>query len=306
MINRYIPYGYYVQDAQIRINESEASVIRTVFHDYISGASLKGLASQLTMAGTEFLPGRSDWDANRVYRLLCNEKYAGKNEFSPIVAQDVFLAAQDIRGGRNQYQKGQEEITTITDAVAPILCGICGAPAKRHRGQKGKYPQKYVCSNPDCNREYRFSDSKMTAQIQHLLQIADIQPPICGESSLEVRRAENEIKRLLDSPDADPEEIRSRIFDLAAERYRLLTAGFVITDKLRTALTPANLSSSNIRKTVMETVKEIRLTDDEALEITLINDQIVREAQVHGTSTTAKNCAGHPADDPAGAGKTIQ
>ena len=85
MINRYIPYGYYVQDAQIRINESEASVIRTVFHDYISGASLKDLASQLTMAGTEFLPGRSDWDVNRVYRLLCNEKYAGNDEFSPIV-----------------------------------------------------------------------------------------------------------------------------------------------------------------------------------------------------------------------------
>ena len=272
IINRYIPYGYYVQDAQIKINESEASVIRTVFHNYISGASLKGLASQLTMAGTEFLPGRSDWDANRVYRLLCNEKYAGKNEFSPIIAEDVYLAAQEIRGGRNQYQKGKEN----------------------------------VCSNPDCSREYRFSDSKMTAQIHHLLQTAEIQTSACGESSLEIRRAENEINRLLDSPDADPKEIRSRIFDLAAERYRLLTAGFIITDKLRTALAPANLSSSNIRKTVMETVKEIRLTDDEALEITLINDQPVREAQIHGTSTTAKNCAGHPADNPAGAGKTIQ
>lgn len=278
MINRYIPYGYYIQDAQIKVNETEASVIQTIFRDYISGASLKDLALQLTMAGTEFLPGRSDWDVNRVYRLLCNEKYAGNDEFSPIVAQDVFMAAQEIRCGRNQYQKGQEAITTITDAVAPIYCGACGAPAKRRYAQKGKYPQKYVCSNPDCKREYRFSDPKMTAQIHRLLQIAEIQQPDCGESSLAIRRAENEIERLLGSPDADPEEIRSRIFDLAAERYRLLTAGLVITDKLRTALAPANLSSSNIRKTVMETVKEIRLTDDEALEITLINNQIVREA----------------------------
>ena len=82
MINRYIPFGYYIADAQIKVNETEAKVVRDVFRNYIDGASLKDLASQLTMTGTEFLPGRSDWDANRVYRLLCNEKYAGGNEFA--------------------------------------------------------------------------------------------------------------------------------------------------------------------------------------------------------------------------------
>ena len=73
MINRYIPYGYYIEDARIKIDESEATVIRDIFRNYIFGASLKDLAAQLTLAGTEFLPGRSDWDTSRVYRLLCNE-----------------------------------------------------------------------------------------------------------------------------------------------------------------------------------------------------------------------------------------
>ena len=300
MINRYIPYGYYIEDARIKIDESEATVIQDIFRNYISGASLKDLAAQLTLAGTEFLPGRSNWDTSRVYRLLCNEKYAGKNEFSPIVAEDVYLTAQEIRGGRNQYQKGAEEQSTITDAVAPILCGTCAQPAVRHRGRKGKYPQKYVCSNPDCRREYRITDPKMTALVQRLLQAVEIREPACRKSSLEIRRAENEIDRLLDSPDADPMEIRRRIFDLAAERYWLLTAGFAITDKLRTALAPVNLSSSNIRKTVMETVKEIRLIDDETIELLLINDQTVQEARDHGTGAETEIGAGDPPDNTSG------
>lgn len=28
MINRYIPYGYYIEDARIKIDESEATVIQ--------------------------------------------------------------------------------------------------------------------------------------------------------------------------------------------------------------------------------------------------------------------------------------
>lgn len=303
MINRYIPFGYYFADAQIKVNEAEATVIRNIFRNYIAGASLKDLASQLTTAGTEFLPGRSDWDANRVYRLLRNEKYAGNNEFSPIIAEDIFQAAQAVRSERNQYQKKPEETTTITDAVAPILCGACGQPAERHRGRKGKCPQKYVCTNPDCKQEYRVSDSKMSELVLHLLQSAEIQQPVCGQSSLEIRRVENEIDRLLDSPDADPLEIRRRIFDLAAERYRFLTAGFAITDKLRTALAPAILSSSNIRKTVMETVKEIRLIDDENIGITLINDQTLQEARDHGTGAEAENGTGDPAVDTSGTGE---
>ncbi len=305
MINRYIPYGYYVQDAKIMVNEAEANVIRNIFRKYISGASLKSLASELTCAGTEYLPGKSDWNLNRVSRLLCNEKYAGSDEFSPIIPKEVFQAAQAVKVDRNQYSKGEKEIAAITEAVAPILCGKCGQPALRHRGRPGKYPQKYVCSNPDCNQGYRIKDSKLSEMVLFLLQTAEIQQPVCQESSLEIRRAENEIERMLDSPNADSKEIRSSIFHLAAERYRILTAGFAITDKLRTALAPASLSSSNIRKTVMETVKDIKLIDDEQIELTLINDQIVREAHGHGTNTKAKKRADHPADDPSGSGEGL-
>ena len=305
MINRYIPYGYYVQDAAIKINETEADVIRSLFRRYISGASIKELASELTRAGSEYLPGRSKWDPNRVYRLLRNEKYAGRNGFPSIISETQFQKAQAVRDERNTYQKSPEGTTAITEAAAPILCGMCGQTARRRRGRSGKGRQRYVCENPDCQKEYLIPDEKMTSLALGALQAAKIRLPICQKSSLEIRKAENEIVRLLDSPDADPKEIRCRIFDLAAEKYKLLTAGLVITDKLRAALAPANLSSSNIRKTVMETVKLIKLIDDDSIELTLINDQTVREVPPNGTGPTAKVGAGDPADNPAGAGEGI-
>ena len=275
MINRNIPYGYYVQNAQIIINETEANVIRNVFHSYVSGASLKYLAVNLTRAKVEYLPGKRDWDSNRVYRLIQNEKYAGKSEFPPIIAEDDYHAAQAIRGKRGHTKSCPEGLTTITDAVTPILCGACNSPVVRHRGRTGSVRQKYVCSNPDCKKEFRITDAELTAMVREHLQNTKIRLPDQQDCSLEVRKLKNEITRLLESPEADPKELRCRIFDLAAEKYRLLTAGLAITEKLRTDLVPANLSSSNIRKTVMEAVKQIRLIDDCTIEVTLINSQIV-------------------------------
>ena len=305
MINRYIPYGYYIENAQIKVNEVEADIIREMFHKYIAGSSLKGLAEALTQAGIEYLPGKNAWDQNRVYRLLCSNKYAGENGFPPIVTADDYRRAQEIRDEKGQGQKGPEYLMTITEAVAPILCGACGQPAVRHRGRAGKGRQRFVCGNPDCAAEYCITDEKMTELVLHLMRGAEIQTPEPGKTTLEIRKTENEIERLLEAPDADPKEIRCRIFDLAAEKYRLLTAGLAIADKLRTDLAPTNLSSSNIRKTVMETVRQITLLDDKTIQITLINDQTLGEVQASGTSTAADIRAGDPAHHSSGAGAEI-
>ena len=117
MINRYIPYGYYIENAQIRVNEAEADVIREMFHKYIAGASLKGLAEALTRAGIEYLPGKNAWDQNRVYRLLCSNKYAGESGFPPIVTADDYRMAQEIRGGKGQSQKGPAYVMTDRKSV---------------------------------------------------------------------------------------------------------------------------------------------------------------------------------------------
>lgn len=46
---RYIPYGYTMQNGQIIVDEDEADVIRSIYDNYVAGASLKAIAEQLTL-----------------------------------------------------------------------------------------------------------------------------------------------------------------------------------------------------------------------------------------------------------------
>lgn len=304
MINRYIPYGYRMENAQIIIIEQEAAVVRDVFRQYKNGASLKEIALDLTLSRREFLPGRSDWNKNRVSRLLADEKYQGNDLFPAIIHASDYEAARAIRSGKrsgNTAAIGE----TVTEAAAPILCGACGGGAKRLNFPNRTYVQKHVCRNPNCRREYLITDERMTGMVLHLLQSARICLPEQRHNSLEARRLENEIQRLLDTPHADSATIRELIFDLAAEKYRLLTEGLVITDKLRTELAPANLSSSNIRRTVMETVQQITLIDNDTIEITLINGQVLKKEQRNGTDKLTKEGADHSANRAAAAGGAI-
>lgn len=145
--------------------------------------------------------------------------------------------------------------------------------------QRTAYRQKFRCA--DCSAEYRMTSETLNGLLEDLRHaVIKAQPQTV--TSLEVRRMENEIARLFDMPSPDATMIRRLIFDVAAEKYRLLTAGREITDKLRTDLAPANLSSSNIRKTVMETVSMITLAGDETIEVTLINGQVLRKEQTNG------------------------
>ena len=304
MINRYIPYGYRMENAQIIIVEPEAAVVRDIFRQYKNGASLKEIALDLTLSSREYLPGKSNWNKNRVSRLLADEKYQGKDMFPAIVPASDYEAARAVR---NRKRSGNIAAIgeTVTEAAAPILCGACGGAAKRLNFPNRSYVQKHVCRNPYCRREYLITDERMTDMVLQLLQSARICVSEQSHNSLEARRLENEIRRLLDTPHADSATIRGLIFDLAAEKYRLLTEGLAITDKLRTELAPANLSSFNIRRTVMETVQQITLIDNDTIEITLINGQVLKKEQQNGTDKLTKEGADHPANCAAAAGGAI-
>jgi hypothetical protein len=280
MKNRNLPFGYIIQNGAIRIAPGEAEIVRAVFDDYIAGASLKRIAEDLTARRVEFLPGEYVWNKNRIARLLADRRYSGASGYDPIIDNASFDAAQRICESRNTRGAcAHSEI--VSPAVVEIRCGVCGGRAVRVCDQRTAYRQKFRCA--DCGAEYRMTSETLNGLLEDLLRHAVIKAQPQTVTSLEVRRMENEIARLFDMPSPDGAMIRRLIFDVAAEKYRLLTAGREITDKLRTDLAPANLSSSNIRKTVMETVSMITLTGDETIDVTLINGQVLRKEQANGT-----------------------
>ena len=298
MKNRRIPFGYTLRNGVIRAEPEEARIVRRVFEAYLNGESLKRIAERLAFQQIEYLPGESVWNKNRVSRLLANPAYSGGAGFPPIIDQKTALSVKNTREDRNT-QKDYDPAVLISPAAVPITCGVCGSALRRTRNQRTAYRQKYGCDV--CGKEYRITDGEMKSRIVEMLHTAKIRMPDAARDSMETKRMENEIKRLFDAPGIDLNEARQCIFELAAEKYRLLTEGLAITDKLRADLAAANLSSCNIRKTVRETAKKITLTQDEQIEITLINNQVLKEERPNGTNRLGENCYDNDAGHPAGA-----
>lgn len=296
---RSIPFGYDVIDGEIKRNPSETVVVQQIFEDYIYGKSLKTIANELKYQRVEYLPGQYGWNKNRVSRILEDRRYLGTENIPEIITEEQFRNAAANRSIQNT-QKDYHKDEVITAAVVPIVCGRCGGPAKRLNVKTSTYYQKHVCTIPGCMHEYLITDKRLNEMILALLLTADIQVPAQSTTSMEIRRMEKEIERQLESPDADTQALRGMILDVAAEKYRLLTAGLEITDKLRTDLAPARLSSCNIRKTVMETVKRITLISSDAIELTLINGQVLRKERDDESDSIRENCPNNPADSFSG------
>lgn len=284
MKNRYRPYGYGMVQGKIVIISSEAEMIRRIFKEYLSGASLKTIAETLTAEKIPYLPDKWEWNKNRVARILCDERYLGTDEYEQIVDTDTFLQAQEIKQERNT-QTAYDKEKVISPAVVPILCGKCGHLTKRRHDRRSSFLQKHTCENPDCKAEYRITDEKMLMLISALLSHAEPAFPKTAQSdaALEIHRMENEIARMLERPDTDSDALKEMILECAALKYQAVSIGQAIYDKLRTDLDKTTPSSSYTRKAVMEMVREIVLIDDDTIRITLPNGQILGKELENGT-----------------------
>lgn len=302
MKNRYTPFGYRLVNGSLEVDGCEAQAIRKTFQSYLAGKTLRELAIELTKEGINYLPGKHNWDKCRVARMIANPKYCGDGNYPIIINKEDFDKAQTLKAQRNS-QKDSDIRKTITPAVTQILCGFCGKPTERSNNKRVRLQQRYICTNELCKHTFCIDDEMMRSKVTHLLSsavpcsVSDIQ----AEDHLNLRLMENEIERLLDTNDADIERIRQLIFDVAAEKYRILTDGYAKMEKLRAVLEQAKLPSCNIRKTVMEAVRSITLHNDDTIEITLINGQVLREGHENGTSSNTENRENHTTDHSIGA-----
>ncbi|MGN0682075.1 MAG: recombinase family protein [Oscillospiraceae bacterium] len=99
--NRSIPFGYCVVNGGFAVNEIEAEAVRKIFADYISGKSLKAIASEMK------IPYNSEksWNKNTISRILDNKKYTGENGCPRIISDEDFLRVSEIKAERNKYRK---------------------------------------------------------------------------------------------------------------------------------------------------------------------------------------------------------
>ena len=93
MGNRKQPFGYKMEFGEIVPQPQEAETVRSIYLQYLAGASFKQLAERLQ---TEDVPydGDKPWNKNMVARILEDDRYIGEKHFPVLIPTEQFHAAK--------------------------------------------------------------------------------------------------------------------------------------------------------------------------------------------------------------------
>lgn len=121
MGNRKQPFGYKMEFGEIVPQPQEAETIRSIYLQYLAGASFKQLAERLQ---TENVPydGDKPWNKNMVARILEDDRYIGEKHFPAPIPTEQFHAAQERRKEmRPEYRQtpAQKELRRLCGGIVP-------------------------------------------------------------------------------------------------------------------------------------------------------------------------------------------
>ena len=148
-----MPYGYYVEDGKVLINQSQAEIVKKIFELYLNeGMGHMKIAKYLNEHKIPSYAGIvGAWQSFQVSQILKNYKYIGKNKWSgkiydavhePIIDEIMFMSVQKQVGVKaekftcrgNNYDKFR--------LLGLLYCGVCGKNFRIHKinsGRKSEY-----------------------------------------------------------------------------------------------------------------------------------------------------------------------
>ena len=238
------PFGYKMKLGEIVPQTQEAETVRSIYLQYLAGASFKQLAEQLQ---TEDVPYDEDksWNKNMVARILEDDRYIGETEFPALIPTKQFHAAQERR-----KEMCPEYKQTPAQKELRKLCG-------------GTVP-----------------DSVARKVLKILNQMVDDPQIIKIETSgvpttEDIRRLRLELDKLLQTPPVDEEIARQKAMELAVltlvsvemEEYEAHRLRSIFGKQAKMRELDANLLRQSVRKITYgsKTVK-VLLKNNQVLE----------------------------------------
>lgn len=226
--NRVIPFGYMMQNGKIQINPTEAAAVQKIFKMYLDGSSLLTIANHMSSTGISYNNATSAWNKNMIKRILENEKYIGEKGYPAIIDKETFHRANVQKKIKSTtVAEIPEELQVIRSLTH---CAECGHKLSRIGGNTRS--EKWDCRNPECSRfHHRITDHMLIGVIINVLNTVIANPDLLDSNEeisqyipdMKVTRQQNEINRLLDSPDANFDKAKEEIFRLAELKFNCCT-----------------------------------------------------------------------------------
>ena len=166
------------KDGNLIINEEQATIVRRIFKDYLSGLGISMIANGLKEDGIRNIYGNIKWASSAIRDIIKNEKYVGdmllqktitkdfkknrnkgevpmyyvKDAHPAIVSRDDFEKAQELMleraRAKNNLEGNREKYLKRYAFTGTIECGHCGKSYKRHLDNCGTVAESvcWVCS----------------------------------------------------------------------------------------------------------------------------------------------------------------
>ena len=245
MGNRKQPFGYKMEFGEIVPQPQEAETVRSIYQQYLAGASFNQLTEQLQAKGVPYNADKP-WNKNMVARILEDDRYIGGKNFPALIETEQFHAAQERRKEMHPECK-----QTPAQKELRRLCG---------------------CTVPD---------SVARKVLKILNQVVDDPQLIKIESSgvpttEDIRQRRLELDKLLHTPPVDEEIARQKAMELAVltlvhvemEEYEAHRLRSIFGKQVKMRELDANLLKQGVRK--------IECCGDN-VRIILKNDQVLEE-----------------------------
>ena len=132
-------YGFMLApEGNISVDQEKANTVRTIYQQYLSGMSLKGIADFLFTQGIPSPRGKAQWTQAVINELLSNQRYIGS-----IIGFDEFFMVQGEKGKRsnldedaNQRKATRYNSQSVLSGL--LVCGECGRNYRRITRPSGK------------------------------------------------------------------------------------------------------------------------------------------------------------------------
>lgn len=281
---RALPYGYTIQDGRRTIEEKEAEVIRRIFAEYQSGSSMAELAAMMTSLQIPYCEKRVEWNKNIIARILANPRYAGADDFDPIVDMDVFKEVNLSKCSRTTRQHIQIA-GTVGMLRAKVLCAECGSRMIRNYDSRKKHPVTWRCENEQCHIGVTLDDEILESRVVDRMNLIIDNPDLLEDEEAytmddqEVQRRSQvtaELSRMCDTGHYTDEQLLTIILDNARKQYELCPENQGSkAAAVCLAYSDAQLSEELDTELFLKTVSNILLKPDGSIQLRLISGKTI-------------------------------
>ncbi len=288
-MSRYIPFGYEILDAEIKIIEREAEVVRNVYSLYVQGLSFRTISERLNKIPITYAGDGRAWDKHMVKRMLENPKYTGAKGYPVIIPPEtaelvlklkdekVILVDKEDKPRLDAYRKKAE-------------CSICGSKMRRRHAGSGKRRRRYWnCANPECDGNHhifheKLLDKLMTEVINELaenIEMADYAESKEFEKDTEIIKATNEMNEAIDDIEMDIEDVIDKIMGLASVKFNKCTIGsnIAITEIIKQKLAIYPQKEMVDGEIMNQIVKKIKMHPNKTIWVELINGKEIERKE---------------------------